>query len=266
LLRGREFTRADNANSPPVAIIDATLARLTFGDENPVGNRIDVATDVTDGKPVWREIVGVAADIKRYGLRDGTSRPGFFLPFAQQPRMRMTVLVRAQQSNLDDLLPAFRQVVHDLDPAVAIYRPFSLADSVRKTFALSQVVSTALTIFTCFAIALAAFGIAGVVAFNVTQRAHEIGVRLALGAMPADIHRSLVAQSMRPVLLGLVAGLACSVVFSLLWINLLYVSSPGGLVTLAAAAAAFAAIAILASYLPARHATRGDPLAVLRAE
>jgi len=267
LVRGRDFTAADNADAPPVAIVDTAFARRVFGRTNPLGRRVKFdAKAADDGSQPWREIVGVVAEVKRNDVMDGEARPGFFLPLAQCPRSRMSVLLRTADGDLAGLMPQVRETMLGIDETVALYRPFSLSESARRSYAGNRIMGQLLAVFSSFALLLAGAGIAGVVAFTVAQRTHEIGVRLALGATSGDVLRLIVAQSMRPVVLGLVVGLGASVALSRWWANLLYGVGRNDPITLAISAAVLGGVALVASYLPARGATRVDPLTVLRAE
>jgi len=264
LVRGRDFTAADGAEAVPVVIVDTTFALQAFGRENPLGQRIRIDTDREP--QAWREIVGVVATAKWSAVTEGPAQPGFFLPLAQMPRPRMSVLLRAAEGDATDLMPQVRGALREIDGAVAPYRPFSLQESVSRSFVLNRVFGLVLTVFSCFAVLLATAGIVGVVAFTVAQRTHEIGVRLALGATTAAVLRLIVAQSMRPVAVGLVAGLGASVALSRLWEGQLYGVGRNDPATLATSAAMLGSVALVACYFPARGATRVDPQTVLRAE
>jgi len=266
LVLGRDFAATDDAAAPPVVIIDTAFAQQVFRGENPLGQRLQVDVAAADGGQPWREIVGVVATVKRYTIREEEDRPGFFLPLVQCPRPRVSVLLRATGGNAAALMQSVRQAMHEIDGAVAVYRPFSLQESIARSLLLNRIVGGVLAVFSGFALLLAATGIAGVTAFTVAQRTHEIGIRLALGAAPAGVFRMAVVQSMRPVGVGLLAGLCASLALSRMWSHELYGVDRNDPVTLAVCAVLLGLVALVACSFPARAATRVDPLAVLRTE
>jgi putative ABC transport system permease protein len=160
LLAGREFTEADNATSPKVLILDATFARQQFGTENPIGKRIRWNhNDPTSS----REIVGIAGDVK-HGTIDGQIRPGFYMPYAQNPRPTMGIVVRTASEQPSGLLATIRQTVRELDPSLAIYEAQTLQQMIAETFWVRRYLGRLLIGFAALALGLAAVGVASVVA------------------------------------------------------------------------------------------------------
>jgi putative ABC transport system permease protein len=270
LLSGRFFNERDAAGSPPVAIINESMAKRYFPNENPIGQRIHV----TNGPEVFREIVGVVADVKHYAV-DRETPLQTYEPFAQKPLPFFTAIVRLTPSPTDgsgsaasfDSLPAaIRAAIYrvDKDQPVASVRPLSacLADSMaRQRFAMSL-----FAVFSGVSLLLSAIGIYGVMAYSVTQRTGEIGIRMALGAQRADVLRLVFGQGGRLIGLGLACGLVGALLLTRFMASMLFGISTYDPLTFAAIAALLAAVAALACWLPAHRATKVDPMIALRAE
>ncbi len=270
LLRGRFFTPRDVAGAPHVAIINESLAKRYFPNEDPLGKRINI----TSGPETWREIVGIVGDVKHYRL-DGDTTVQAYEPFAQAPFDSMTFVVRLAASapseggtgNLATGLPAnIRTAIYavDHDQPVASISPLTalLAGSVsRQRFAMFL-----FAVFSGVALLLAAIGIYGVMAYTVTQRTGEIGIRMALGAQRGDVLRLVFLQGGRLILIGLGAGLVGAACLTRFIASLLFGVSAYDPLTFIAIALLIAAVASLACLIPARRATKVDPLVALRAE
>jgi putative ABC transport system permease protein len=262
LVAGRDFTNADSATSPKVIVIDASFARQYFPGENPLGKHL--RWNPTDPASA-REIVGIAADVKHYGL-DQEGRSGFYVPYAQEARRTMSVVLRTASDRPLGLLPSVRQTLREIDPTLPLFGTQSMADLVGESFWINRFLSRLLIAFSGLALALAAVGIASVVGYAVTQRTREIGIRMALGAQAADVLRLLLGQGMRLVLTGLVVGLVASLGLARVLTSQLYGVSWLDPVAPFASAGIFGAVALLACWLPARRATRINPVEALRAE
>ncbi len=262
LVAGRDFSSADTATSPKVIIIDAAFAQRYFPSKNPIGQRIrwnpkDAASS--------REIIGIVGDVKHRGL-DRDSRPGFYLPHTQQPRSFMQIAVRSVGDNPLGLIPGIRQVVRELNPSIPLHRIRTMVTTISETYWVRRYLCQLMSGFALCALALAAVGIASVIGYSVTQRTQEIGIRLALGAMPSDILRLLLGQGMRLVFTGLILGLVASLALTQVLANLLYEIKWLDPLSLLASTTVFTATALLACWLPARRATRVNPMEALRAE
>ncbi len=264
LLQGRDFTEADEASGHLVIIIDATMARQCFAGQNPLGQRINTSGNPNDPSS-WREIVGVAGEVKHYGL-DQDIRPGFYIPHRQMAYGSMAVVWRTTNGNPLLALPALRQVVADLDPMLAVARPVAMPDRIRRTFWLKRLLGQLFGGFSLLAMTLAMAGIAGVALYIVAQRTHEIGVRMALGAPRHRVILLVLRQGLPPVLTGLALGLAASMGVNRLLQSQLYQVSATDPVILAGSVLALGGVALLACYWPARRATRINPMEALRAE
>jgi len=263
LVAGRDFTEADTAGSPGVIIIDATLAQRFFANRDPLGHRIKFGGP--DSSAPWMTIVGVAGEVKHYGLNQNI-RPGFYLPHAQHMRASLTMTVRTSLADPGSIAAALHRAVHELDPDLPVTELRTMPTVVSQSFWAQRLVSRLLGLFSAFGMALAGVGIYAVMAYNVAQRTHELGIRMALGAQAADVLKLVVRQGMGAVIVGLLVGLAANVGVLRLLASQLYEIGPLDLPTYARAALFILAMALAACYLPARRATRVDPVVALRYE
>src|SRR5262245_22398372 len=263
LRAGRAFTELDNETAPPVAIINETMARRYFPGEEPLGKRI------LFGHPTQRAwtIIGVAPDVKRYGLEDEV-RPEFYRPYLQEeqlPAFNMKLSVRAIGDPLN-LAVAVRQQAHAVDPDQPVYNMMTMEQRLTETVAPRRFQMLLFGVFAAMALAMAAVGIYGVISHSVSLRAHEIGVRMALGAKPRDVLLMVVAQGLQLALIGLAIGLAIAFGLTRVMASLLFSLSATDPATFASVSLLLAGVALLGVYLPARRATKVDPVVALRIE
>jgi putative ABC transport system permease protein len=261
LRRGRFFTPQDAATAPRVAIINESMAAKYFPNEDPLGKRINVP----NGPETWREIVGIVGDVKHYRL-DGEPTVQTYEPFAQSPFDVMTFVVRTTGPAPGGLPASIRTAITAIDPAqpVASIRPLRalLDGSVsRQRFAMFL-----FAVFSGVALLLAAIGIYGVMAYSVTQRTNEIGIRMALGAQRGDVLRLVLVQGGRLIVLGLAVGLVGAALLTRFIASMLFGISAHDPLTFAAIALLIAGVAGLACLIPAARATKVDPIIALRAE
>ena len=263
LIAGRTFAAADARGAAPVVIINQTLARRFFPNENPIGKHIQ--PDASDSGPsVMREIVGVVGDVKHRTLWR-TPDPEVYIPYDQLAFGAMTIVMRAA-GDPHALLPAIRGQVRSLDSELPLYGVRTLEEYISGSVAQRRFVALLLALFAGVALALAAVGLYGVMSYGVAQRTHEIGVRVALGAASADVLRLVVGQGLRLTVVGLALGSLAALAASRLLSGMLFGISGADPVTFVSVAVVFLAIAFAACYVPARRAARVNPLVALRYE
>jgi putative ABC transport system permease protein len=258
VVQGRAFSEQDHADAPQVALINRGMAKKFWGTRNPIGSRISF-----DGT-TWQTVVGVVGDTRVEGL---TAAPyaQVYLPFAQAPQGGMTVLARTT-ADPAATGAAVRQAVRALDPALPVYDVRTMEQLSARSVLRPRVGTGMLGVFAAIALTLAAIGIYGLIAYSVSQRTREIGVRLALGATPAEMQRLVLRQGMSPALAGVVIG-AVGAAAATRWIRgMLYGVAPSDPATFAAVPLFLTAVALLACWIPARRATRVDPAVALRSE
>lgn len=261
LVHGRYFQETDTAESAPVALIDETLASRYWPDEAPLGRRIQLGTG---GEGPWWTIVGVVDHVRQHGL-DRESRPQIYVPYSQRVLRSMALVVRTSGDPL--LLAAdVRRTAWDLDGGQPVSEIRSMEQVIAESFAPRRFSTALLVSFSAIALLLASLGVYGVMSYNVAQRGREIGLRVAMGAQRSDILRLIVGQGMVLTLGGLAAGgLGAAALTRFLASQLFGVGAQDPAV-ISLVALSLAAIALLASFLPARRALRFDPVSILRSE
>jgi putative ABC transport system permease protein len=263
LLAGREFGARDNRQAPHVVIINQTLARRFFGRESPIGKHIKPG--MTSGKSdSLCEIVGVVGDVKhrRLWLPD---EPETYVPYDQNPIGGMSIVVRSADDPMT-LLPALRTQVQALDPQLPLYKAQRMEDYVAASVAQRRFTSLLCSIFAGAGLLLAVVGLFGVISYNVAQRTHEIGVRVAVGAEKADILRLILQEGMAITLVGVGVGLVGAIGLSSLVKSQLFGISATDPMTFLGVVVTLSLVALAACYLPARRAARVDPMVALRYE
>ena len=263
LLAGREFTKHDDAHSAPVVIINETLAKKFFPGENPLGKRIRPDASLS-GEPPMREIVGVVGGVKHRHLWE-TPDPESYMPYDQLPVGDMTLVVRAVGKPLD-LLPALREQVKSVDPEIPLFRARTMEDYVSDSIAQRRFTGVLCGTFAAAGLLLAVIGLYGVMSYLVAQRTHEIGVRVAVGAERRDIMRLVLVQGLRLSSIGTVLGTLGALALSKVLASQLFGVTATDVSTYVAVIAILTAVAAAACYLPARRATRVDPVVALRYE
>ena len=262
LLAGRDFNERDVRDAPPVVVISRSTARKLFPGGEPLGRRVIMGSQ--NGTGITMEVVGVADDVRTQTL---TQVPDveFYRPVMQRQSTFMQLVARTQ-TDPAAFAPTARQVLKGLDPELPLNDPTALTEIVGQSLGQQRLLFVLLGLFAALAVILAAVGIYSVVAYTVSQRTGEIGVRMALGARPRDVLRLVIGQGMRPVLVGVASGLVGCLALGRLIQGQLYNISASDPATLAATGVGLVLVAAVACWLPARRATRVDPMVALRFE
>jgi predicted permease len=256
---GRDFDERDSARVPHVAIVNETFARRHFPGEDPLGRSL-----VTGMAQLPSQIVGVVADVRSTGLNT-PPEADYFLPALQRPETFTNILVRTNISPIS-IAPAVREALRSVDPDLPLLQPEALSTRVAQTIADRKLALVLLAGFAALALVIASLGVYSVMAHLVAFRTSEIGIRMALGASPAVVLRMVLGQGRRLTLLGIALGVAGAYLVSRLMGQLLYEVSAADPLVYLAVAATLLLVAEFASWLPARRATRIDPVIALRAE
>ena len=264
---GRKFTPLDDQDHPGVALVNESFVKHYFPNENPLGRHI------LPGPPgrIWQqkkltsfEIVGIVRDVKLAGL-DAPSAPAYYLPASQSPLGDMTILVRTTTDPLS-IVGAVRQAVWSIDPNQPLSNVTTLAKVVDESIAQRRLNMLLMGLFGGLAMLLSAVGIYGLLSHAVTQRTHEMGIRMALGAQVGDVLKLVLKQGMLLALAGEAIGLVAAIGLTRLMRGLLFGVGPNDAMTFIAVVGVLTTVALLACYLPARRATKVDPLVALRYE
>jgi putative ABC transport system permease protein len=262
LVSGRIFSDGDSADGPRVAMISRGMAARYWTGADPVGHRIKLGPP--DSPEPWLTIVGVAGDVRQNWWNPAT-RPMVYKPFLQSPQRSMTLLVRAS-SNPTGYASAVRAVARQLDPGIALRGINTLEEEIADSIAIVRIMGILMGVFGLVALALSSIGVYGVLSESVAQRTHEIGIRLALGATPADLRRMILGQALKLTGIGLGIALPISLAVSRAMASLIFGVVSVDLKILAGFSALLLVVALAAGHLPARRAIGVDPMVSLRYE
>ncbi|MDT7603524.1 MAG: hypothetical protein QOF61_1521 [Acidobacteriota bacterium] len=260
VLKGRDFSEHDDEKAPKVIIVNDTLARRFFPGEDAIGKRLKLGLNDIDG-----EIIGVVGDVRHRKL-DAEAGPEYYVPLAQVPINDAQLIVRTTGGDPAQFAGALRAAVQEIDKNQPLFEVRTMNTLVAESMARQRFSMILLASFAALAMLLAAFGIFSVMSFLVAQRTHEIGIRMALGAQVSDILRLVVGQAMTLTLVGVCLGLAGAFALTRVMENLLYEVKPNDPAIFGGIAALLAAVALIACLIPARRATRVDPMVALRYE
>ncbi len=260
VLQGRAIDARDTAASAPIALINQTLARQLFPDRNAVGERLKIVNP--EQSPEWRTIVGVVGDLKYQGLGEDP-RPTLYTPFAQTPFMWLYVMARSTAS-VESMTRLLGTVVPSVHPSLTPSNIRPMTDVIAQSVAVPRFNMALVSGFAVLALALAAIGIYGVIAYSVAQRTHEIGVRMALGAARLDVVRLVLSEGIAIGLAGVAIGLGAAALLTRVMAGLLFGVAPRDPLTFAGGAALLLAVAVAASCVPALRASRVEPMTALR--
>ena len=263
--RGRPFDARDNQHAPPVLIVNETFARRYFSGTEALGQQIIIEGELGDNVlPPPREIVGVVGDVRHESL-DAVSGPEYYVPYTQAPAPFMSLVLKSASDN-PGLAPSLREVIKQMDKDQYIAAIQPMTNLVTESVARRRFNAILTGLFAVVALVLASVGIFGVLNYSVAQRTQEMGLRVALGAQTRDVLQLVLGQGARLILLGLALGLVVSFALTRVLAGMLFGVTPTDPVTFVAVSFLLASVALLACYLPARRATKVDPLVALRYE
>jgi putative ABC transport system permease protein len=261
LIAGRGFTSRDSADAMPVAIVNAHMARKYWGDpRRALGRHVTLAGTASGRRTL--EVIGVVGDVKKPDLRG--VNPQLYVHAAQAPKRAMGILIRAAEP--DSVMPAVRSEVRAADADVPVYQLRTVDGQLNDELSSTRILIGMLVSFAVLALFIAAAGLYGVISYSVSQRVQEIGIRMALGAVPQDIRRLVARETAILVAIGAVLGIAGGAAIARAAASVLVSVSPSDPATYGTVAIVLTSIAILAAYAPVRRATRIDPLTALRTE
>jgi putative ABC transport system permease protein len=261
-MAGRAFTNADGPDAPAVVIINETFARRFWPDDDPLGKRWKFGGP--NSQAPWTTIVGIVADSRRTGF-DAQPRCEAFFPNAQNPSGALTVVVRTANDPLQ-LAGTLRANVHSIDPDLPVHNIKTMDELLGSMMSQRRLNMLLFGILAGVALVLAAVGIYGVIAYSVTERTHEIGIRIALGAPSTEILKLVMGQAMLLAAGGVVLGLLAAFALTRVMSSLLYGVSATDATTFVVIAVLLPSVGLLASYIPARRAMKVDPMVALRHE
>jgi predicted permease len=262
LIAGRGVEEADVPTAPPVALVNRAFARQYYAGGNPVGRHLQLGVD-PEPRP-WVTVVGMVGDVRHQGP-EGEPEPEVYLPFAQHPAGVMGLAIRSYEAP-EALTSALRKEIHAIDPDLPIFDVSTMDSRLAKATASQRLELALLGFFAVLATVLAALGVYGVIAYAVSQGTREIGVRLALGAAPGAVERTVVGRGLRLGIAGVALGMAGGYALTTWLATLLYETRTHDPLTFAVAGGVLLAMAVMASYFPARRVSKVDPMTALRCE
>lgn len=264
LLAGRDFSPQDHTGSIHVAVVNRAFVLQYFGSQSPIGERVRWSRE---DQPDWMSIIGVVGDVRHYGP-DQPEKPAIYDLYSQtaQKWKRWMYVVIGSEEPAGTVLTLAKQQLWAIDAQLPLTQVHTMGDVVASSLDHQRFILTLFSIFAGVALLLSAIGIYGVIAFSVTQRTNEIGVRVALGAQSGDVHRLVLGEGLRLTVMGTALGVAASLLLTRFLSHLLFDVSPHDLRTFLLIPLLLCAVALLACYLPSRRATRTDPVVALRYE
>jgi putative ABC transport system permease protein len=262
LREGRLFNDADTSTSPKVLLINETFERRFFPGENPIGKRLNLGSE---NESDWNQVVGVVQDVKYNGMAEDI-QPALYRPAAQSPSWGASLIIKTDLAKPLSLTPSVRAELKKIDPELPLADVSTLDDRIVLAMSQPRFRTTLIALFAAVALVLACIGVYGVISYSVSQRTHEIGVRVALGAQTRDVLRMVIKQGLWLAVLGLAIGITSSLALTRLISSLLFEVKATDVSTFTITAVLLWFTAMLACYLPARRASRVDPVVALREE
>jgi putative ABC transport system permease protein len=262
LIEGRAFDERDNERAPKVVVINQVLARNLFPDDEAIGKHLKLLNP--DQSDDWRTIVGVVGDVKYQGL-DDPGEQTIYTPYPQTPFLWSYVMVRTS-GDPSAAIAGVRSAVASVDSNISAVNIQTMKQLVSQSAATPRFNTVLLATFAALALVLAAVGLYGVTSYLVTQRTREIGIRMALGARPGDVFKNVIGNALMLALIGVALGMAGAFVVTRVMSSLLFGVSATDPVTFVAVSALLTGVAVAASFVPARRATKVDPMEALRYE
>ena len=260
LVAGREFDNRDRRDSPLVAVVNRAFVSQFLPNEDPLGKHIGAGAQIGP----WREIIGVVGNVKQQGPSHAES-PEIYIPYVQEPAPDMYLVLRTAADPRSSV-GAVKAAVHDVDASQPVYNVATMEERVRESIASQRFDAQLVSAFAALALGLGAIGVYGVLAYSVTQRTHEIGVRMALGAGAHDVLAMVIRQALLLVIFGVAIGLTGASVLTRTITAMLYGVTPTDPLTFIGVAGLLSLVALAATYIPARRAMRVDPMVALRHE
>jgi predicted permease len=259
LIKGRDFSDRDKSEAPAAAIINDELARIYFSGEDPIGKRISF-----DDRQSWISIVGIIGDVKQLGL-DSSAKPEVYFPYLQVVAPEMSLVIRTSSNPLS-LAAALKSQIQMIDKDLPIDDAKTMQQLLAESSSGRRFNMLLLSVFAAVALVLAIVGIYGVMSYTVARRTHEIGIRVAVGAQPLDVFRMVIGQGMKLAIIGVACGLAGAFGLTRLMTTMLFGVEPTDPATFVSIAVLLTGVTLVACYIPARRATKVDPLVALRYE
>jgi predicted permease len=257
LLHGRDFDERDHERAQRVVIVNETMAQRYWTGGDALGKRLKLTND-------WLEVVGIAKDVKNRSLGE-TAQPFLYLPFLQDYRSNM-ILVARTAADPEKAFHAVQAEIAALDPQMPLFDPRTFEEHIGVSLFLQRMAATLLSIFGLLALSLAALGLYGVMAYAVSQRTRELGIRMSIGAKQGDVLKLILGQALTLTAIGMTGGLLIALMVNRFSAHLLYGVGPSDPVTFTLTGLLLLMVAVTAGYVPARRATKIDPMVALRME
>jgi putative ABC transport system permease protein len=264
LIAGRFFIPADREETEKVAVVSQTFARRYWSDQDAIGKRVRMVSSPGENKNPWYTIVGVVSDVKQNGLDSGHTTQLYF-PVTQFDSFALNLLVRTA-SNPAQMTATIQKAIRDIDKDQAGFNVATMQQVLSNSISLRTFSMFLFGVFSALALILATIGIYGVISYSVAQRVHEIGIRMALGAAQRDVLKMVIRSGLILAMVGIGIGMGVSFGLTRLLSSLLFGVTPTDPLTFVIIVLMLAAVAILASYIPARRASKVDPMVALRYE